>query len=231
MDIENINGFVFLCMWLVPPAMFVLTGMLMVYLKGYGTSIVEGGTHVHYELDKCKDGSGILCLFGSIYPLLALVYYSLVIGGNVGFVAAVCYVVFELAGSWLIYGMFTLTGLHSWYEVKEKNVRQQYSMNINFKDVELGQYIIRTFKDDYNYNKNYYRLQLKQVSMEKDLTGEYKVLLNIEEWGNPEFWTEDQIKDKLKEYFKARNLFYIDNENGLGIIKVEPNKPKVLVIE
>ena len=231
MGVGEINGFVFLCMWLVPPAMFVLTGMLMVYLKGYGTSILEGGTHVHYELDKCKDGSSILCLFGIIYPLLSLAYYYFVIGGNVEFGAAICYITFELAGSWVIYGMFTLAGMHSWYEVKEKNMRQQYSMNIDFKDIDLGQYVIRTFKDDYNYSKNYYRLQLKQVYMGKDLTGEYKVLQNVEEWGNSEFWTEDQIKDTLKDYFKTRNLFYVDNENDFGILKVETNKPKIIVIE
>ena len=40
-----------------------------------------------------------------------------------------------------------------------------------------------------------------------------------------------QIKDKLNEYFKAQNLFYVDNESGFGILKVEANKPKILVIE
>ena len=130
----------------------------------------------------------------------------------------------------MIYGIFTQSGIHSWFNVKEKHFRQQYSFKINFDDVEVGQYVVRTLKDRW-YDENPYRLQLKQVHMEKDLTGEYKVLLNIEEFGNKEFWTEDQIKSVLKEYFKARNLFCVGNENGFGILKVETNKPKILVIE
>ena len=103
--------------------------------------------------------------------------------------------------------MFTLAGMHSWYQVKENNMRQQYSMNIDFKDIDLGQYVIRTFKDDYNYSKNYYRLQLKQVYMGKDLTGEYKVLQNVEEWGVK----IDQWQDM------------IENDEGVYIHDVDEN--------
>lgn len=218
----------FLGMWWVPAVLFMFAGLVLVYTKGYNTSLDP--EFIQRKSVKGEDSTGLLFLLSFVFPCLALVFYGLVLKQPISFAGGVVYVLFEACGSWLMYGIFTQSGTHSWFKVKEKYFRQQYSFNINFDDVEIGQYVVRTLKDDW-YDSSAYRLQLKQVHMEQDLTGEYKVLQNIEEWGNSEFWTEDQIKDKLKEYFKARNLFYIDNENGFGILKVDTNKPKIIVIE
>ncbi|QDB74068.1 hypothetical protein [Aeromonas phage 4L372XY] len=218
----------FLGMWWVPAVLFMFAGLVLVYTKGYNTSLDP--EFIQRKSVKGEDSTGLLFLLSFMFPCLALVFYGFVLKQPISFVGGVVYVLFETCGSWLMYGIFTQSGTHSWFKVKEKHFRQQYSFNINFDDVEIGQYVVRTLKDDW-YDSSTYRLQLKQVHMEKDLTGEYKVLQNVEEWGNSEFWTEDQIKDKLKEYFKARNLFYIDNESGFSILKVEKNKPKIIVIE
>ncbi|WBF79489.1 hypothetical protein BNNNBJKE_00044 [Aeromonas phage vB_AdhM_DL] len=218
----------FLGMWWFPAVLFMFAGLVLVYTKGYNTSLDP--EFIQRKSVKGEDTTGLLFLLSFMFPCLALVFYGLVMKQPISFAGGVVYVLFEACGSWLMYGIFTQSGTHSWFKVKEKHFRQQYSFNINFDDVEIGQYVVRTLKDDW-YDPSTYRLQLKQVHMEKDLTGEYKVLQNVEEWGNSEFWTEDQIKDKLKEYFKSRNLFYVDNENGAGILKVEKNKPKIIVIE
>lgn len=218
----------FLGMWWVPAILFMFAGLVLVYTKGYSTVLDQdfiGKGDIRGE-----DSAGLMLLLSLMFPCIALVFYGVVLEQPLSFVGGAVYVVFEACGSWLMYGIFTQSGIHSWFNVKEKHFRQQYSFKINFDDVEVGQYVVRTLKDRW-YDENPYRLQLKQVHMEKDLTGEYKVLLNIEEFGNKEFWTEDQIKSVLKEYFKARNLFCVGNENGFGILKVETNKPKILVIE
>lgn len=218
----------FLGMWWVPAVLFMFAGLVLVYTKEYNTSLDP--EFIQRKSVKGEDSTGLLFLLSFMFPCLALVFYGLVLKQPVFFAGGAVYVLFEACGSWLMYGIFTQSGTHSWFKVKEKHFRQQYSFNINFDDVETGQYVVRTLKDDW-YDSSTYRLQLKQVHMEKDLTGEYKVLQNVEEWGNSEFWTEDQIKDKLKEYFKARNLFYINNEDSFGILKVDTNKPKIIVIE
>lgn len=221
------SGFVFLAMWLVPPALFVLTGMFMVYREGCSASLTD--VYVHFDIDKYIDKTNLLCLLGILYPLAMLMYYHFVVGGAVTIAGIFGYTIFELAGSWLIYGLFTITGIHGWYGIKERHLKQKYSMNVDFDDLDVGQYVVRTRKN-HDYQKPY-RLELKQVHIEKDVTGEYKVLNNIESWGNTQFWTEQEIKDTLSDFFKARNLFYIDNENGFGIIQVEQHKPKIIVIE
>lgn len=224
------NTFVltFLGMWWIPAVLFMFAGLVLVYTKGYNTCLDP--EFIQRKPIKGEDSTGLLFLLSLLFPCLALVFYGVVLKQPVSFAGGGVYILFEACGSWLMYGIFTQCGTHSWFKVKEKHFRQQHSFNINFDDVEVGQYIVRTLKDDW-YDNSPYRLQLKQVHMEKDLTGEYKVLQNVEEWGSRWFWEEDNIKNRLREYFKTRNLFYVDDKNTFGIIKVEPNKPKILVIE
>lgn len=211
---------VFLGMWLVPPSIFIMAGVLLVYYKGLYTSSMENS----------EDERGALYLYGIgiIVPLTCLLYYHFSLNLPVSFAGAFGYVLFELIGSWVVYGLFTLSGVHSWFKIKTKHLRQQYGMNINFESFQSGQYVVRTRKDeDYQYP---YRLELKQVHVEQDLTGSYKILKDVEDWGNSEFWTEEMIKDKLQGFFKARNLFTFDG--NLAIVQMpETKQPKIIVLD
>ena len=72
------SGFVFLAMWLVPPALFVLTGMFMVYYKGW-ISTLDDNPFITNNKEKGEDKTHILCLFGFLFPIIALGCYGLVL--------------------------------------------------------------------------------------------------------------------------------------------------------
>lgn len=220
------NTFVMLGMWLVPPMIFILAGVLLVYSKGYCTTAMEEDPE---GLNGNEIGVTYLLGTGIITPVLCLLYYHFILNLSVSFGGMIGYVMFELVGSWVVYGIFTLAGIHSWFNIKEKHLRQKLAMNVNFDTLDAGQYVVRT-KKSRGYTKPY-RLELMQVHIQQDLTGSYKILLDVEEWGNEQFWTEDEVKKTLSDFFKARNIFQVDNKKGLAIVKVEQNKPKIIVIE
>lgn len=212
-----------LMMWLVPPTMFVLTGLGIVYFTGKSTSLF----HENFHDGKIPDYSGYLAVAGLVFPALALAYFHLVLGYGISLGGSVGYIVFEWCGSWVVYGIFTVSGLHSWFQCKEKHLHQKFYFNLDFDNIDVGQHVVLLTSE--NYKENPYRMELRQCCLEYDFTGSYKILFHVENWYSDEYWTEDQIKEKLKGHFKTKNTYLVDN--NVNIIHNETKTPKVIVID
>lgn len=209
-----------LWMWLTPPIVLCLS-LYFLYRSGYLLSGIEEVQHRWWVPN--------ILLFIAI--LLCVAYQAEV--NKIGWVGEwIVYAIFEYVGSWVVGGMVLCFNTRI-FDAKQTYLNQTFNFNLDPAELGPDKYAVRILENEYNRVKKF-QLVLYRTVRKVDITGEYIVFQSEHffEYQEKQFYTKERIRDTLKDYFEAKQVFQIEGDTSdLMVVEVAKKKPTVIVID
>lgn len=209
-----------LWMWLTPPIALCLA-LYFLYRSGYLLSGIAEVQHRWWV-------PNILLL---ITILLCVAYQAEV--NKVGWVGEwIVYAIFEYLGSWVIGGMVLCFNTRI-FDAKQTYLNQTFNFNLDPAELGPDKYAVRILENEFSRVKKF-QLVLYRTVRKVDITGEYIVFQNEHsfECQEKQFYTKERIRDTLKDYFEAKQVFQVEGDiSDLMVVEVAKKKPTVIVID